>query len=225
MNAASELYMNAASELSEIQNSSLAAGERLRVHVIHADTSHDACTSDGGGGQSGMEPPRPSDGGGGYSTNRPSDGGGGQATDRQCMTATTFTPALGMDMSMNYMVKAWTRTRTRSRTRTRTRSWTRLRTTNDDDSGHGSAPVLVEHGVSDTVMDPNQFVGSVVDPNKFVGAAGDAPQPQITPLADENGTRTSSPYSVTLGEQACDSALHLIVSQLESSRNRVGVMS
>eukprot|EP00966_Prymnesium_polylepis_P064642 1498985-Prymnesium_polylepis.1 len=63
-------------------------GERLRVHVIHEDTSHDACTWDGGGGQSGMEPPRPSDGGGGYSTDGPSDGGGGQATDRQCMTAT-----------------------------------------------------------------------------------------------------------------------------------------
>ena len=57
--------------------------------MIHADKSHDACTSDGGGGQSGMEPPRPSDGGGGYSTDRPSDGGGGRA---------------GMDMNMNYMV-------------------------------------------------------------------------------------------------------------------------
>jgi hypothetical protein len=93
--------MNAASELSEIQNSLAVTppGERLRRtrarHAIHEDTSHDACTSDGGGGQSGMEPPRPSDGGGGYSTDRPSDGGGGQATDRQCMTATTFTPAPG----------------------------------------------------------------------------------------------------------------------------------
>ena len=41
---------------------------------------------------------------------------------------------------------------------------------------------------------------------------------------DEIGIRTSSPYSVTRGEQACDSALHLIVSQLESNRNLVGVM-
>eukprot|EP00966_Prymnesium_polylepis_P195617 4534087-Prymnesium_polylepis.1 len=90
-----------------------------------------------------------------------------------------------------------------------------LASTSGNDNGCGSAPVLVEHEASDTATDPDQPAS----------ASGDTLQPQVTPLADETGTRTFSLYSVTREEQARDPALHLIVSQLKSGRNRVGAMS
>eukprot|EP00966_Prymnesium_polylepis_P064016 1484725-Prymnesium_polylepis.1 len=84
-----------------------------------------------------------------------------------------------------------------------------------DDGGYDSVPVLVGHEGSDTAAGHDQPAD----------ATGEALRTQVPPLADETGINSFSPYAVTRGEQARDPSLHLIVSQLKSGRNRVGVMS
>ena len=85
----------------------------------------------------------------------------------------------------------------------------------DNDEDHDDAPVLVERGDSDVAVG----IDLITPPAE---EASLAPVPR---LADEVGGASFSPYVVTREEQARDPALHLIVSQLESGRNRVGVLT
>jgi hypothetical protein len=59
-----------------------------------------------------------------------------------------------------------------------------LVSTSGDDSGHGSAPVLVEHEVSDTAVDPDQLAD----------AAGEALRTQVPPLYSETERYVHAQY-------------------------------
>jgi hypothetical protein len=90
-----------------------------------------------------------------------------------------------------------------------------------EDSGDDGAPVLaaISSEANDTSADRDARAPGRTDPS--LGTL----LPHPAPLADKVDAVKLSPYTVTRAEQSRDPALHTLISQLESGRNRAGVVA